>query len=64
MVREVERDCWTGGLRRSAGWRRMAERQPVVGPARKSNAVMGVRCQLFSFGSLGGRGITKWERRN
>jgi len=30
-----ERDCWTRVLRRSAGWRRMAERTPEPRPAKK-----------------------------
>lgn len=37
--RDVERDCWTRVLRRSAGWRRVAERQPVARPAKKWNAI-------------------------
>lgn len=38
MPREVERDCWTRVLRRSAGWRRVADKQPVARPAKKWNA--------------------------
>ena len=30
-----ERDCWTLVLRRSAGWRRTAERTPELKPAKK-----------------------------
>ena len=40
VSRDAERDCWTRVLRRSAGWRRVAERQPVVRPAKKWNAVV------------------------
>jgi hypothetical protein len=31
----LERDCWTRVLRRSAGWRRTAERMPELRPAKK-----------------------------
>lgn len=34
-------DCWRRVLRRSAGWRRKAERVPVERPARKWNARVG-----------------------
>ena len=37
--RVVERDCWRRVFRRSAGWRRVALRIPVVRPARKWNSV-------------------------
>lgn len=33
--RVVLRDCWTRVFRRSAGWRRTAERTPEERPARK-----------------------------
>jgi hypothetical protein len=33
--RVEEEDCWTRVLRRSAGWRRTAEKIPDVRPARK-----------------------------
>ena len=36
--RVVERACWRRVLRRSAGWRRKAERVPVERAARKWNA--------------------------
>lgn len=38
-MREIERDCWTRVLRRSAGWRSVADKQPVARPAKKWNAV-------------------------
>ena len=38
VPREVERDCWTRVLRRSAGWRSVADKQPVARPAKKWNA--------------------------
>jgi hypothetical protein len=31
----LERDCWTRVFRRSAGWRRTAERTPELKPAKK-----------------------------
>ena len=31
-------DCWTRVLRRSAGWRRTADRRPELSPARKWKA--------------------------
>ena len=34
-LKEVERDCWTRVLSRSAGWRRAADRVPVERPAKK-----------------------------
>jgi len=40
----VERDCWTRVLRRSAGWRRMAEKMPEERPARKWDAVYIIQC--------------------
>jgi len=39
--RAVVGDCWRRVLRRSAGWRRKAERVPVERPARKWNAKAG-----------------------
>lgn len=33
--RVLERDCWTRVLRRSAGWRRTADRMPEFKPAKK-----------------------------
>lgn len=38
--REAEPDCWTRVLRRSAGWRRTAERRPEPSPAVKWKAVV------------------------
>ena len=40
-------DCWTRVLRRSAGWRRTAERRPEVSPAVKWKAAEGVSQWLF-----------------
>ena len=37
--REVDPDCWTRVLRRSAGWRRTAESTPDPRPATKWKAV-------------------------
>ena len=37
--RECLPDCWTRVLRRSIGWRRMAERTPEPRPATKWKAV-------------------------
>ena len=37
--RELEPDCWTRVLRRSAGWRRTADRMPDPRPAKKWNAL-------------------------
>ena len=44
MLRRVESsveegDCWTRVFRRSAGWRREADRTPVVRPAVKWSAI-------------------------
>lgn len=50
MTRDVEPDCWTRVLRRSAGWRMVADKQPVARPAKKWNAGDSV-----SFWRLGGR---------
>ena len=41
LSREAELDCWTRVLRRSAGWRREAERAPVPRPAMKWKAGVG-----------------------
>lgn len=50
--REVERDCWTRVLRRSAGWRRKAERTPVERPARKWKVVGGRRVVLVAVAAV------------
>lgn len=42
--RVVECDCWTRVLRRSAGWRRMAEKMPEERPARKWYAIIESVC--------------------
>lgn len=36
--RVFERDCWTRVFKRSAGWRRTAERTPELRPAKKWTA--------------------------
>ena len=36
--RELDPDCWTRVFKRSAGWRRTAERMPDPRPAKKWNA--------------------------
>lgn len=54
--REVDGDCCTRVLRRSAGWRREAERMPMVRPARKWNATQqgGIRVSLRRGLEVGG----------
>ena len=59
MARRVERRvvewaCWRRVFRRSAGWRRKAERVPVERPARKWNA--GRETELVGMGKVDWRG--------
>jgi hypothetical protein len=51
--RVVWGDCWMRVLRRSAGWRRKAERIPVERPAKKWNAQEGLVRGSGVFGRWG-----------
>ena len=47
---ERECDCWMRVFRRSAGWRRMAERRPEERPARKWKALYMLVGHALRFG--------------